>query len=281
MIKRVVYIAVLLLLTSTGAHAQRTLSSVGYDLRDTGADMLHIFTSPFHASASDWMGAAGALGLAMLALPIDDNVDRWVVANPNSALARNNFFRENRRFNLGDLGTGKRLQPILGIVYVAGFATNSRALRDAALGCSGVQVASSAIRKGVVYPLVARPRPDSAIAMGMNQYDIDVPGGSWAFHSFPAGHFMNAIGCASFLGSRFKMGIAEPLVYAAAAGIGLARIADRRHWTSDTMLSMVAGYAIGRTVAARQLNRHNRAPSLGAASLQGEPRYVMSWNITF
>jgi membrane-associated phospholipid phosphatase len=100
---------------------------------------------------------------------------------------------------------------------------------------------------------------------------------------------MNAIGCASYLSHRFQMGFAEPVIYAAAAGIGIARIADRRHWTSDTVLSLVAGYAIGRTIAGRQLKRLNAnaaAPgtpgaSLGAYAGDGGAHYVVSWRLTF
>lgn len=274
----------LALATAADAHAQRTLQSLGDDFKFVVLDIGHVWTAPFHASSSDWLGALAALGVTALTLPIDDDVDRWVLNNQESALVRDNPFRENKRFGLGDYATGKKLQPVMGALYVVGFALNSRSLRDAALGCSGMQVSNSVLRKQVIYRLVARPRPDSALAMGSDQFDVRVPGKSWAYHSFPAGHFMNAIGCASFLGNRFKLGIAEPVIYAVALGIGVARISDRRHWTSDTVLSLAMGYAIGRTIAARQLNRLNRpAGAGGSASLgaDGDGAYTFSWRMSF
>jgi membrane-associated phospholipid phosphatase len=277
MIRTSLYAAAILATVATSSlPAQRTLKSVGEDFKGAAGDIVFIWTSPFHASGSDWLAAAAAVAAAAMALPIDDNVDRWMVNNQDSPLLNAvDPFRENSRFKLDGLGTGKRLQPLSGILYVVGFAVNSRQLRDAALGCSSMQVANSVLRKGVIYRLISRPRPESAQAMNKNQYDVSFPGGGWEYHSFPAGHFMNAIGCASYLSHRFQMGFAEPVIYAAAAGIGIARIADRRHWTSDTVLSLVAGYAIGRTIAGTP------GASLGAYAGDGGAHYVVSWRLTF
>lgn len=280
-------IVVLFACAASRADAQRTLRSVGDDFRNAAGDMVHIWTSPFHAAPSDWVGAAATIGAAILTLPIDDDVDRWIVSNPRAPMLRLvNPLRENRRFDLVDFGTGKLIQPLSGIAYVIGVATDSRGLRDAALGCSGMQFSNSAIRKQVLYRLVARPRPDSAVAKGLDQYDVSVPGRGWGYHSFPAGHFMNAIGCASYFASRFHLGVAEPVMYAVAFGIGAGRLADRRHWTSDSVIGLVMGYSIGRTIANRQLSRLGRAPtpsgaSLGAAQGEAGTRYTVSWALQF
>lgn len=276
------------LLPATRLSAQRTLHSAGEDFRNAGADILHIWTAPFHATSRDWGGAAIATGLTLLALPFDDNVDRWMVSNRESAAVNAlRPFREDGKFTIVDLGTSRRIQPIAGAVYIIGFAANSRTLRDGALGCAAMQASNSVLRRFVLYPLIARPRPDSAQALGVDQYDVSVPGKGWGYRSFPAGHFMNAMGCASFLAHRFEMGLVEPVLYAAAIGIGVGRIADRRHWTSDTVVGLAMGYAIGRTIAARQLKRLAPAAavgggaSLGAMTEQGETRYVIGWSRRF
>ena len=54
------------------------------------------------------------------------------------------------------------------------------------------------------------------------------------------------------------MGVLEPVLYASALGISVARMTDRRHWASDTWVGMAAGYAMGRSIAARYARREAR-----------------------
>jgi membrane-associated phospholipid phosphatase len=86
--------------------------------------------------------------------------------------------------------------------------------------------------------------------------------------------------CASFLGHRFSLGVAEPLPYMYSTAIGLGRMADGRHWFSDTMAGALMGFAIGRTVANRQLAR---ASKLRTTATTGEkiPVPLMQWSFSF
>jgi hypothetical protein len=62
--------------------------------------------------------------------------------------------------------------------------------------------------------------------------------------------------CVSFWANRFEMGVAEPALYAAALGAGWARVLDGAHWPSDTVFGEVYGWAIGKGVADRYLQRN-------------------------
>jgi membrane-associated phospholipid phosphatase len=86
--------------------------------------------------------------------------------------------------------------------------------------------------------------------------------------------------CASFLGHRYSLGIAEPLPYAYATVIGLGRMADGEHWASDTMLGAIVGFSIGRAIASRQLQRRassadSTSPSIAAATRARGPRILV------
>jgi hypothetical protein len=61
--------------------------------------------------------------------------------------------------------------------------------------------------------------------------------------------------CASFIGHRFSLGPLEAIPYAYAAAIGVGRMADGRHWASDTMTGALVGFAIGKAISDRQLGR--------------------------
>ena len=235
-------------------HAQVTLKTVVTDLGRGAGDIWHVWTAPFHASARDWRDAGLVAGTTLALAPADRAVDRWVAEHPAALpVAAVRPFREGRgdRLRAADFGTGRILLPLSAALYTSGFATRTRALRDAGVGLAASQQANSVIRH-LTYEVVSRERPLTAEGRA---YDIRFPGGEWRYHSFFGGHVANAFATAGYVGERFELGLVEPVLYAGATGIGLARMADRRHWISDTFLGAAVGYSIGRSVAIRQKNR--------------------------
>lgn len=247
---------------ATEAPAQRTAGTVGRDLLAAGSDVWAVWTSPIHASGRDWLAAAGVTAGGVALSPLDDDIDRWVVRNRDGGFQRAlEPIRENRGTNLGDLPTGRMILPISGGLYLVGFAADKPGIRDAALGCLASQQANSAARHAT-YALVARMRPSELEVDGTpvparsgDQYEMGFPGEEWEHRSFFGGHVANAFACATFFSERYELGYVEPLLYAFATGIGVARTVDRRHWASDNLLGAAFGYAVGRAVAHRQKER--------------------------
>ena len=233
------------------AGAQVTFRTTGHEVRDAFADILHIWVSPFRYERRDWIAVMGVAAGAVALIPVDDQIDSWIVRHPSTAL--HDFANPWDESNpaLGDLSTGRRLFPISAVLIASGMVTDNRKLREAGWGCLSAWQASSTIRH-VVYAGVSRPRPSVENA---DPYNVDVPGGEWEDHSFFGGHAANAVACTTFWNTRFKMGVLEPVLYASAAAISIARMKDRRHWASDTWIGMAAGYAMGRSIAARYARR--------------------------
>ena len=233
-------------------HAQSVAQAVVHDFKYGVADMWHIWTAPFHASARDWRDAGIVVAATGLSAFADRSVDRFIADHPRSfAVRATQPFRERRGYKPADFGTGRILLPLSGALYVTGIASGSRALRDAGMGCAASQQSNSVVRH-LTYEVIDRERPS---VDGADPYRVRFPGGDWHHHSFFAGHVANAFACATYANERFEMGLVEPLLYAGATGIGLARMADRRHWLSDTVLGVAFGYATGRSVALRQKRR--------------------------
>ena len=246
-----------LVLTLTSAATlpgQVSFKTTGNEFRDAVLDIAHIWTSPFHASKKDWLGFLGvAAGTAAL-IPIDDQIDSWIVRHPSAAVVEMTDPWNEEHPELGDLSTGKRILPISGALILSGMVSDNRKLREAGWGCLSAWQASGTLRT-VLYETISRERP--ATANG-DQYLIDTPGGEWEQHSFIGGHAANAVACTTFWNTRFKLGVLEPVLYAGAVGISLSRMADRRHWASDTWVGMATGYAMGRSIAARYARRESR-----------------------
>ena len=230
------------------------------DFRNFGGDIWAVWTSPFRATPKDWLTAGLVVAGSAAVSPFDDDVDRWMIRNERGdAWKAITELREG-----GAAFSGKYVTPIAGAALIYGLATKNTKIQEGLFGCLASYTAGSVVRNYVLYYIVGRERPDSArdeaiesppAAQG-DQYEFTFPGKSqWGMHSLPAGHAANIMACATFLNSRFEMGIVEPVLYTVTAGIAAGRLVDRRHWTSDTFLGMAFGYAIGRQVAVRSLKR--------------------------
>jgi hypothetical protein len=245
------------------AHAQFRADSVKRDLQRLTGDIWSIWTSPAHANARDIAGAGAALALAVGSAAADEPLHKWMGAHEDSWPMRLlHPMREEFRYPLYEMGSGQYLLSLSGALYVTGMAGHSRDLRDAGLGCATAHLTSAGARD-LAY-LVERERPRESPD---DPFRFRVPGDSgwsyrqWNWHSFFSGHIANSMGCASFLAHRFRLHAAEPLVYTFVSAIGLGRVADGRHWFSDTVVGALFGYATGRTVSARMLKRE-RPPVL-------------------
>ena len=242
---------------ATPAAAQRTFETVGNDVKHAAQDAFAVWTSPLRANGRDWLTAGAVVGAGAAISPFDDDVDRWFLEHPNSAIAQfaEPFTQDYDGYKWADLPTGKRVLKINGILYATGFVFDQSGLRDAGMGCLVAQQSNGIVRQ-LMYATIKRDRPsERPTSVEGNQYEIGVPGGRWEQHSFFGGHVANAASCAGFLSERFRLGPAEPLLFGWVAAVTAARTVDRAHWTSDNLIGGVFGYAVGRVVARRQLER--------------------------
>ena len=252
------------------AEAQVTFRTFGREFSHTVGDVLYLWGSPMRADGRTWLNVAltGAAFGGLLA--VDDQIDSWIVRNPDSQFMQVvEPFREEHK-EVARMVTARRLVPLSAVFILAGSVSDKRGLREAGHGCLSGWLMSNSLRYAI-YAGVSRTRP--SVTPG-DQYAFEVPGGDWDHHSFFGGHAMNAFACATFWNERFDLGLVEPVLYVGATAFSLARMADRRHWASDTFLGMVVGYATGRSIAARyerrEENREAReAGQFGRALFEG------------
>ena len=246
------------MLSAPRAGAQdspRTPRTVWREVRHVPPDVGWVLIAPGRLDAKDLPAVAGVLGATALLSLADDDIDRWIVRDSASLLLRAlRPVREGARFQPGELPTGTRLPLISAGMYVIGLAAGKPGLREAGLGCISAWSASGIVRYSL-YLTMHRQRPDSSQG---NQYNIGLGGRSWEYQSFFGGHMANAMACSTFWAARFDLGAGEPALYLFSGAVGLSRMADRRHWASDTFLGAAFGYAVGRSVAARSLRRASR-----------------------
>jgi membrane-associated phospholipid phosphatase len=285
---------VALVVVTRSARAQSVGRMVGSDVLHAAGDIVGVWAAPFHSSANDWLGAAAVLAGSAALSPFDDNIDNWFLRHrTSSAWSPLKEFREG-----GSAFAGTTIAPVAAGVYVIGVATKSKGIRDGVWGCVASYSSESVVRTQVMYRLVGRERPDSLRIdhVGVpskqgDQYRFHFPGGNaWGKHSAPAGHVANVAACASFLSHRFDNPYVTIPAYVVTVGVGVGRLVDRRHWTSDTVLGALFGYAVGKEVALRSLERRQREGGEGGgdagagSSLLLAPDgdgFVVGWRMTF
>jgi membrane-associated phospholipid phosphatase len=233
------------------------------DFRHVAGDAWDVWTSPLRGRARDWLTAAGVVALSAAVSPWDDNVDRWAVAHQKDKAFD---FLDPVRTG-GAAFTGKTITPVALGLLVVSLATKNETMQEGLFGCVTAYGASSLVRTFVIYPAIARTRPDPRLPDGPpppakegDQYKFSFPGKSaWGHRSLPGGHLANITACAEFLTSRYSMRLVEPAIWALVAGVALGRTLDRGHWASDEVLGAAFGYGVGRQVALRS---HRRAAKL-------------------
>lgn len=264
-----------------GAEGQSLPNVVYTDFRNGVTDILAVWVSPFRGEGKDYLTAGMVLGGAGLVALLDDGIGEWIHEHQHTALLEGlDPFREGHALRLVDLGGGKHLTTFTVAMYAAGVLVNDQRVRDGAMGCAAADKAGG-IPRGYLYKAVARERPlfrdirnagmDTVFRRG-DPYDIDVPGSdSWFDNSFFGGHGANVMSCASFFNHRFDLGLAEPVIWAVAIGVNVGRMADQRHWASDTVVGAVAGYAVGKYVAERSLERARKRAAADRTPPGGKP----------
>lgn len=251
-LSRAVVVAVLL-----GAAVDAEAQSVGDDVSTIWRDARWIVGSPVRASASDVrttaLLTAGGVGLLLFA---DERIQQWLQTDPWPAQLLQPF-RENSPVSIAGR-TWFFLLPLSATMYLAGHVLGSDDLREAGTGCATSNLTTTLTRTALARFVVNRDRP--GMDTGPFRFQL-FAFGDWDQRSFPGGHASNIMSCASYFNHRFDLGVAGPALWGLASGVGLARIVDEAHWTSDTFVGMTYGYAVGRAVAQRGLHRARTAPA--------------------
>ena len=196
-------------------------------------------------------------------LPVDDQIDSWIVRHPNSAAVRAVTPFDKDHPNLGDLSTSQRLIPISAVLLTSGMISDNRKLREAGWGCFRRRRQAARFAKACTPSYLASDR-QSRTAISTRSRRQAATG--IITRSSPVTRRTPGA-CSTFWNSRFHMGLLEPVLYAGAAGITFSRMKDRRHWASDTWVGIASGYAMGRSVAARYARREaKRRAEEGRAS---------------
>jgi membrane-associated phospholipid phosphatase len=193
-----------------------------------------------------------ALALSFALIEFDDDIRGWA----RGEFATDRLRPVARAFKpLGDRST-----VFLGLgAWAVGSASGAEDIADAGLHTSaallttGTAVSLLKVGAGRWRPSVGAGAEDFGLGRGAFPLDNRA-------QSFPSGHTATAFAIAASLSEEAKRHWPEqerwltPALYAAAGLVGLSRVLDDAHWTSDVLFGAALGTVAGRT-SIRRLHR--------------------------
>lgn len=236
-----------------------------------GSNLKQAFTKPFHMVRNDWVKLGGfALGIGAMSLA-DEPVQQAALK-----------FRYNNR---GVVKTGQFITNFGGLyeMYTLaglgayGFIFKNQKLKTTTLLATQSYITGAAVESALKF-LSGRTRPnyyDPLLEaepsfkgpLGNTSHAYD---GSRSNSSFPSGHTTVAFAAATVFAMEYKSKLWVPIVsYTAASLIGMSRITENKHWSTDVLAGAVLGYLSGRQV----VNNYHRYAKIRNAK---DPRNRMS-----
>ena len=157
-----------------------------------------------------------------------------------------------------------------GIFFGAGLIFKDERARDTGY-LAACAMAQSFLVEQALKGLTGRQRPDVADGADhwsgptgfFKRYDPDYDG---LYDSFPSGHTATAFSLATVVALQYRHTTWVPvLAYTIAAGVGLSRVTEDRHWMSDVFVGAVIGHLVARLVVRSHTRRQRLVPVLGCS----------------
>lgn len=226
-----------------------------------GSDLKQAFTKPFHMKGRDWkyLGAAAVVfgGLTFADPPIQRFALRLRNENPglrNTSKYVTNFGGLYELYTLTAFGA-------------YGFIFKNEKIKTTTLLASQAYITGAAIESVLKY-ISGRTRPtfydpnDIARPTFKGPFAVSKDyQGTRTNSSFPSGHTTVAFAAATVFAMEYTKYPWIPIfAYSAATLIGISRITENKHWTSDVVIGAALGYLTGRQV----VNNYHRFAKIKA-----------------
>lgn len=241
-----------------------------------GSDLKQSFTKPFHMKKRDWdnLGkfalVAGALSLA------DEPIQKGAVNLHNGSPGLANVSKYVTNFG------GIYEAYTLAAIGVYGFIFKKEKMQTTTLLATQAYLAAGAV-ESVTKFLSGRTRPSYYPAgteaeprfLGPFSKTATSSSGKKVYSSFPSGHTTVAFAAATVFALEYKDKLIIPIIaYSAATMIGLSRITENKHWSTDVLVGAALGFLTGKEV----VNNYHRYSKLKAPN---QKKNTVTFNLNY
>jgi membrane-associated phospholipid phosphatase len=215
-----------------------------------GSNLKQEFTKPFHMTKKDW-GNFGKFAAVTVALGFADQpIQKAALKLRNRNTAINDVSKYVTNF--GGLYEGYTLAGL----GAYGFIFKNEKMKTTTLLATQAYITAGALESVLKY-LSGRTRPSfygpnevarSRFLGPFSKTGRDA-GGRRTYSSFPSGHTTVAFAAATVYASEYKNKPIVPIIaYSAASLIGISRITENKHWSTDVLVGAAVGYLAGKQV---------------------------------
>lgn len=242
-----------------------------------GSNLKQDITAPFHQTPKEWksIGIYSA-SVAALSIIADEPVQRFAVRLHDSNHIVSNISSYVTKFG------GRYELYSLAALGSYGFIFNNKKMQTTTLLATQAYI-TSGLMESVIKYITGRQRP--------SYYNPNHPEPEPYFHgpffsggnnvyghkintSFPSGHTTVIFAAATVFAKEYKNKPWVPVAaYSAASLVGLSRITENKHWTTDVIAGATLGYLCGSQV----VNNYHRYAKLKAPAKSG----TLSFNINY
>jgi membrane-associated phospholipid phosphatase len=261
--------------TAPAAYNQATQLDVPTYFILLGSDIKQAFTKPFHMKKRDWKYIGAAAVIAGGLTFADRPVQQWALdLRTRSAPVRNigryvtNFGGLYEVYTLSAFG-------------LYGFLFKNDKMKTTTLLASQAYITGGLVESVLKY-LSGRTRPTfydpNTIAKptfkGPFAKSVDYTGAR-TNSSFPSGHTTVAFAAATVFALEYHNRPWIPIfAYSTATLIGLSRITENKHWTTDVFVGAALGYLVGRQV----VNNYHRYAKIKAPTQEKKVSFNLNYN---
>ena len=172
----------------------------------------------------------------------DGRIQRRVPVFLDTRFARKldlkDFGRQGTAFEV--LGTPLSVLAVGGSFYLAGLLKDSESAKDAGFSVAEAFVVNSVLVLSIK-EVVGRARPVSTSdSHRFKPFSANA--------SFPSGHTSTAFSVATIVSDYYESPWASALSYGLAGLVGVGRVLQNKHWTSDVLVGAMLGYGSGSLV---------------------------------
>ncbi len=216
-----------------------------------GTDMLQEVRSPFHASRKTWLQVAGFAAIEGIVYFVADKP----IQQFSTKFMKNNPGLRNTSQYITNFG-GAYEGYVLAAFGAYGLIFKSDKVKTTTLLATQAYITAGAMSEAAKF-LTSRQRPN--VYDPNNTPPNDFFYGPAIFNgrsatsgfgsSFPSGHTTAAFAAATVFAYEYKDQILIPsIAYSAACLVGISRITQNAHWTTDVLAGAALGYVTGKQV---------------------------------
>ncbi len=241
-----------------------------------GSDLKQEFTKPFHMKGKDWKNfgifAAGTGALFLADKPIQKAALK--LRNRNTSVNDISHYITN----VGGIYEGFTLAGLAGygLIFKRKKVVTTTLLATQAYITGAAMETVLKFLAGETRPnyygpdQVASPRFLGPFTKVQRDYN-----GKKTYSSFPSGHATVAFAAATVFASEYRDKPAIPIIaYTAASLIGISRVTENAHWTTDVVVGAALGYLTGKHV----VNNYHRYAKIKAPD---QPKNTVSFQLQY